>query len=954
MATPAPSDGQPRDLHAALQLSLLRVFFGTVSGVCLIGALAMPVMAQQLGLGMRVAMALGYGALGVVAALAVRMGQQRAGQVMPAVVLGGIAVVSSVAVASGWGLQTPGLLFFGMAACMANALTLGRLGLTTSGLTLLVVVGLGVAERTGVLPAPDGLPGFGPRIVLHMAVIVAGTLVGRAVARLLQQHSVSAEAREQRFRSLLGISTSAYWETDASLRLTHVSRRQPSGEFVPVNWVDGNPPWAVDALKADDATLTRMQADMQARRSLRELAFRWHLPGMAAMNCLSSGEPRFDAHGQFLGYWGVVRDVTAEHRAQQELQQSQALLAQVVSMSPDVIALTELPSGRYVMVNESFTRLLGFTPAEVVGHTALELGLWRTPEERERLAVAASERGAFNELMVDMVAKDGRLVPLLITGTQLHIEGQLYALTNARDVSQSTRARLEREAILANASVGIAFTRGDRLVLVNAHFEQMFGWPPGGLVDQPGRVLWPSDASFEAVRCEIGPRRARGEAVDVEDTGQRRDGSPLRMRLRAKAIDPRQPATNGTIWIAEDVTEARLAEQELARARDAAESANRAKSTFLANTSHEIRTPLNGLTGLARLARQPGLPPERLRQYLDQIGDSADQLTAIISDILDVSKIEAGKLEVELAPFDLPALLRQLQQSYGALADSHGLVFEAELDTALPTVVLGDALRVRQILSNFLHNALKFTAQGGIRLVARALPGARVRLEVHDTGPGIDLATQSRLFKPFTQADESVTRRFGGTGLGLSICRELATLMGGEVGVRSVPGQGSCFHAELPLPVAAVDLAAQAAAPVDPARLATLRVLLVEDNAVNMMIGVALLEEWGVQVTQAVDGLHALARVAEAQAADRLFDLVLMDLQMPGMSGYETTERLRQQYSATQLPVIALTAAALVSERERAAAIGMTDFITKPVDPDLLQAALLRAAARQPPPLSRA
>ena len=947
MTSNGPPTSPLGELHEALQQSLLRAFFGSVAGICLMGALAMPMMAQQLTVPTRVAMALGYGSLGVLAALAMPRGDRRGGRLLPLVVMGGVTVVAGVAMASGWGLQTPGLLFFGMATCMANALALGRLGLGTTALALAAIVVLGAAERLGMLPSPIGLPGFWPRILLHMLAIVSGTLVGRAVARLLQEHMASAEAREQRFRSLLGISTSAYWETDASLRLTHVSRRQQSGAFVPVNWVDGSPPWAVDALQADHETLTRMQADMQARKPLRELAFRWQLPGMSPMNCLSSGEPRFDTQGQFLGYWGVVHDVTAEYRAQQELRQSQALLAQVVSMSPDVIALTELPSGRYVMVNDSFTRLLGYTPAEVVGRTALELGLWRTSEERERLAVAASERGAFKELMVDMVAKDGHLVPLLITGTQLHSDGQLFALTNARDVSESTRARLEREAILANASVGIAFTRGHRLALVNAQFEKMFGWAPGTLVGQSGLVLWPSEAAHEAVRGDIAEALARGEAVDLEDTGQRRDGSTFRMRLRAKAIDPSQPATSGTIWIAEDVTEARRAEQELARARDAAESANRAKSTFLANTSHEIRTPLNGLTGLARLARQPGLPPGRLRQYLDQIGESADQLAAIISDILDVSKIEAGKLEVEIAPFDLPSLLQQLRQSYGALAESHGLAFVADIDTALPPTVLGDALRVRQILSNFLHNALKFTSQGGIRLVARALPDARIRLEVHDTGPGIDSATQSRLFKPFTQADESITRRFGGTGLGLSICRELATLMGGEVGVHSVPGLGSCFHAELPLPLATADASAPVPAPVDPASLANLRVLLVEDNAVNMMIGVALLEDWGVQVTQAVDGLQALARVAEATAADRLFDLVLMDLQMPGMSGYETTERLRQQYNATQLPVIALTAAALVSERERAAATGMTDFITKPVDPDLLQVTLLRATSQR-------
>jgi CheY-like chemotaxis protein len=330
-------------------------------------------------------------------------------------------------------------------------------------------------------------------------------------------------------------------------------------------------------------------------------------------------------------------------------------------------------------------------------------------------------------------------------------------------------------------------------------------------------------------------------------------------------------------------------------------------------------------------------------QYIEQIGESAEVLSMIISDILDLSKIEAGKLQLESAPFDLSALLHSLQQAYTPLANNHGLALTVQLDAQLPVVVLGDALRVRQILVNYLQNALKFTAQGSISL--RALPGTagRVRFEVQDTGPGIAAAAQARLFEPFTQADDSTTRRFGGTGLGLSICRELATLMGGEVGLQSQLGVGSCFHAELPLPASANPADALDAAGPDDTRLQGMQVMLVEDNVVNMMIAVALLEQWGVQVTQAVDGPQALALLAQATAAGQHFDAVLMDVQMPGMSGYETTAALRLTHSAAELPVIALTAAALVSERQRAADMGMTDFLTKPIDPQRLHAALLRA-----------
>ena len=397
--------------------------------------------------------------------------------------------------------------------------------------------------------------------------------------------------------------------------------------------------------------------------------------------------------------------------------------------------------------------------------------------------------------------------------------------------------------------------------------------------------------------------------------------------------------------IVESITERRQVEQALAGARDAAEAANRAKSAFLANTSHELRTPLNGLIGLARLAAAPDIAEPRRQQYLLQISDTAQGLSSIITDILDLSKIEAGKLELEVVPFDLVELLRGMQRAYATSAEAQSIVLRLEPLAGVESRVLGDKLRVRQILGNYLGNALKFTAQGEVRLVARRLDAVRVRFEVHDTGPGIDEPTQARLFRPFTQADESTTRRYGGSGLGLSICRELATLMGGEVGVHSRVGQGSCFWAELPLPVTDEMLPElQAEAPLR-ATLEGASVLMVEDNPVNMLIAGAMLEQWGVRIEQATDGQQAVQAVQRRAQSGSLFDAVLMDVQMPVMSGHEATRVLRRDYSPEQLPIIALTAAALVSEREQALAAGMNDFLTKPIDPDRLRQALLRCVA---------
>jgi signal transduction histidine kinase/ActR/RegA family two-component response regulator len=457
-------------------------------------------------------------------------------------------------------------------------------------------------------------------------------------------------------------------------------------------------------------------------------------------------------------------------------------------------------------------------------------------------------------------------------------------------------------------------------------------------------VIWPHRDEHDAMRDAATPVLSRGQSYELEREMLRADGSLFWCRMRGQALAGGSPKS-GTIWIAEDVTARRQVDRALAAARDAAEAASRAKSSFLANTSHEIRTPLNGLLGVARLAMQNGLDEERRRQYLVQIFDSAHSLSAIISDILDLSKIEAGKIALETVPFGLRDTLVSVHDAYQSLAEAKGLDLVLAIDAGVPTTVLGDPVRVRQILANFVTNGLKFTERGRVRIHASKTPAGSVRLAVSDTGPGIPADTQERLFLPFSQADDSTTRRYGGTGLGLSICRELAHLMGGEVGVQSVPGAGSSFWAELPLQEA--DPADSEHGTLDPHvdRLRGARVLMVEDNPVNMMIAVAMLEQWGMEVTQATDGRMALDAVDLASREGRRFDAVLMDVQMPRMGGHEATRELRKRFSADELPIIALTAAALVSEREQALAAGMNEFLTKPIDAMKLRETLSQAIA---------
>ncbi|MES2958857.1 MAG: PAS domain S-box protein, partial [Pseudomonadota bacterium] len=284
----------------------------------------------------------------------------------------------------------------------------------------------------------------------------------------------------------------------------------------------------------------------------------------------------------------IYHDQTEHLRAEAARMRSEALMTHLVATSPDVIALTDLATGRYVMVNDAFSRVTGWSRGEVLGKTALDLGLYAGIEERQRLLQKVAQQGAARDHQIACIDRHGRAFSLLVSVVRFELEGRDYLVLNGRDVTDQERERLEREAILLNASIGIALTRDQTFHLANPCFEQMFGWPDGTLIGQPGACVWPSVEDYQAMGREVGPVLARGEPIEVERVVARRDGSTFLCRLLGRAVDPNHPSKGATIWIAEDVTERRQVEQALARARDDAEAANRAKSAFLANTSHEI------------------------------------------------------------------------------------------------------------------------------------------------------------------------------------------------------------------------------------------------------------------------------------------------------------------------------------------------------------------------------
>ena len=386
-----------------------------------------------------------------------------------------------------------------------------------------------------------------------------------------------------------------------------------------------------------------------------------------------------------------------------------------------------------------------------------------------------------------------------------------------------------------------------------------------------------------------------------------------------------------------EVLEKRILErtEELENALTASVSASKAKSEFLANMSHELRTPMSGVIGMLELLSESQMTREQ-RDYLSTAKNSAHALLALVNDLLDLSKIEAGKMVMEEIPFELRQLARESVRGSLAAAAAKGLTLDLEVDPETPRGVMGDPLRLRQVLVNLVNNAVKFTSQGGVsvRIWKEAGTGDpetdRLRISVIDSGPGIAQDKLETIFEKFTQADTSISRKYGGTGLGLAITSSLVDLQGGRLWVESTVGQGSCFHVELPCRAASLLSRAETSGAERDQPLAGAargQILLVEDNPVNQKVVLAMLRKRGYGVDVAGDGLSALEALRK-----RAYSLVLMDVQMPGLDGLETTRRIRAEQRYRALPIVAMTAHAMSGDKERCLEAGMNAYLAKPVD----------------------
>ncbi len=477
------------------------------------------------------------------------------------------------------------------------------------------------------------------------------------------------------------------------------------------------------------------------------------------------------------------------------------------------------------------------------------------------------------------------------------------------------------------------------VVKASRSWEKVLGHRPADMEGRPLlRFLHPEDAAATRLSVsEVENRRPGDPVLGFINRYRHADGSYRTLEWRA------QRYRDLIYGVARDVTDRIAADRAMAEAKAAAEAASRAKSDFLANMSHEIRTPLNGVIGIVDALSRTSLTPEQA-EMVALVRESGVVLERLVSDILDVSKIEAGHLHLESRPFDLARALAPCIEGLRSRARDKGLEVVVAHDPAAQGQFIGDSTRVRQIVDNLLSNAVKFTTDGSITLRIDVDDGDRIRIEVQDTGIGFDAETGARLFSRFTQADTSITRRFGGTGLGLSICRSLAEMMSGDIAVVSSPGAGSRFIVHLPLARVHAhmeDCANEAEPAGDALRDRPLRVLLAEDHPTNQRVVQLILASTGADLTIVADGRQALEAFAAAP-----YDVVLMDMQMPVMDGLAATRAIRELEAARGLdptPVVMLSANAMTEHREEARAAGADLHVSKPITAESLLAGIEQA-----------
>jgi len=661
----------------------------------------------------------------------------------------------------------------------------------------------------------------------------------------------------------------------------------------------------------------------------------------------------------------------ATYRLTEALVAAERRMRRRVEMMSEVLFETD-PGGRLVFLNGAWTRTLGFAEQRSLGRPILEFVHMEDRAQWTTMMDAAPHHPIGERRQLRLRRAEGDLAWVEVSVARIS-EGGMVGVFHDITRQKGVQDELERLSIVASSTdnmVLITDAQG-RTEWVNRAFTERTGYQLIDLIGRkPGQVLQGEGTDLEAV-ARMREAIEEGRSVREEVLNYTRLGEPYWAGVQITPILDQQGQVSRFISVQSDTTERKRQEQaileqkleleervlsrtaELARAKELAEAATEAKGAFLANMSHEIRTPLNAIVGLSHLCLQTTLTTKQ-RDYLVKTERAARSLVRIVNDILDFSKIEAGGLVFEHAALRMPDVLANVEAVVGQLARDKGISFETRLAAEVPAAMLGDALRLEQVLVNLCGNAVKFTPSGTVtlRVGLQSTAGDAVTLhfEVQDTGVGMTEQQMSRLFQAFTQADNSITREFGGTGLGLAISKRLVERMNGQIWVHSEPGVGSTFSFTVQLELGPAGTPAPVPSPAPRPLLLSMRqqhagarILVAEDNEFNQQVVRELLEAFGAEVIVVGSGRQALEQLSDSPQVD----LVLMDMQMPDMDGLEATRRIRQTPALSHLVVLAMTANATADDRSRCEQAGMNDFQTKPLIPTQLYQMLARWLPRR-------
>ncbi len=616
----------------------------------------------------------------------------------------------------------------------------------------------------------------------------------------------------------------------------------------------------------------------------------------------------------------------------------------IFDSSPTAISIVELESGKIFDANQSFLETYGYKKEELVGHSTMELGIIR-PEDRKKYISELTRQGSLRNWEQATYAKDGKQITVLLSDIIIDLNGNKCSLTLLNDISENKKiekALFENKAKFQTifdynpGGIGLFDLENGKILELNQSFSDIVGFPREEMLNHTASelgILPPGlRTSIKNELIESGIIRNREQIVRTK-TGK------LITTLYSSIvldIDGRKCSLD----IVNDISERKELENQLIAATEKAQQAVRSEERFLANMSHEIRTPMNGIIGMVNLLAQTQLNDEQ-KEFASWIKDSSEILLTIINDILDISKINAGQMAIEKTPFSIYDVLRNLNMSMELKAKEKNIKFHTHMDLSIPQKVVGDPVRLFQILLNLAGNAVKFTEQGEVTIIINKQKedNDNIYLEflIKDTGIGIDPEKLPTLFEPFVQASPDTTRKYGGTGLGLSISKRLVEMQGGTISAESELGKGSVFSFRVNykkyVPGAKQYVPAPEKDLMNGRDLSGLRILLAEDNRISQRVGVKTMSKWGILVDVAENGRQAVEIVSSNP-----YDLVLMDVQMPEMDGFEATRQIRSFLSnpASKVPIVAMTASVISLDKAKCIELGMNDYISKPFKPEEL------------------